>query len=148
MGYESQENKRWERKLALYAPLALSLVKTQLRFLGGRSMYFSFKICRSWRKKKMAHFDTRISLGKMIVVALGENYETFSHIHEYIIFQILFPFRLLYKYWAEFLMLYSRSQMDIHFKYRSVYMSILSFLTAPSTHFHSPCLHSNHTFVL
>ena len=46
----------------------------------------------------MAHFDTRISLGKMIVVALGENYETFSHIHEYIIFQILFPFRLLYKY--------------------------------------------------
>lgn len=36
--------------------------KTQLRFLEGRSMYFSFKICRSWWKRKMAqHFDTRIT---------------------------------------------------------------------------------------
>lgn len=41
------------------------------------------------------HFDTRISLGKMIVVAVEENYETFLHIHESIIFQILFSIQVV-----------------------------------------------------
>ena len=58
--------------------------------------------------------------------------DSVTHIHISVLFQILFPFRLLQN--IEFPVLYSRSLLVIYFKYGSVCMSIPNSQGIPPPH--------------
>ena len=81
-------------------------------------------------------FYIGVQLINNVVLVLGvQQSVSVLHIHVSIIFQFLFSIRLLTEYWAEFLLLYSKSLLVIHFKYSvDVYKSIPSSLSLPTTH--------------
>ena len=76
---------------------------------------------------------TNTLLINSVVVFSGEHQrDSAIHVHVSILAQTSLPSRLLLNT-EQFHVLYNRSLVAIHFKYSSVYMSILKSLTIPST---------------
>ena len=70
-------------------------------------------------------FKKNLSLVYHIVLVSGvQQSDSFIYIHISIVFQILFPCRVLQNTEYEFPMLYSRSLVIIYFMYSSVYLLI------------------------